>query len=328
MTAETLGKQLAHARALKGVSLEEAAHVTKIRPDKLAALEHDDLSAFPNNTYARGFLQIYGRYLGVDVSDLASQLDSGNPISVQDYQYLSAEPDAEPEQRLRMRPREAQSRRPSVAPLIVFVLLLTVAAFVVNFVIKAQQLGSTDPSHQPLAEASVEKPGAPPDPAGTQPEAPAGAAPRATLVPALSDRDFLDKPASQLTQPPPTANTPAGATLPAAVPAAPAPTPATSGATAPTPQLPAPTPRIAQLTVAQLPTLNELSIEPTKKSRVRIRRNDFAAAPIFEDYLYPDVGPLKIKGSKFYVEVLGDGAVNIRKNGLPFAYQAPGVVIQ
>lgn len=298
MTAETLGKQLAHARTLKGLTLEDAAHVTKIRPDKLAALEHDDLSAFPNNTYARGFLQIYGRFLGVDVSDLASQLDSGNPISVQDYQYLNVELDAEPEQHLRMRPRESQSRRPSVVPLIVFVALLAVVVFVVNFVIKAQQLVAPDPARRAPVEAGVEKPAA-------QPGAPAAvAAPRATPVPELSDRDFI---ANAAPQPQPAAPAPA---TPAPV------------------QLPAPTPRIAQLTVAQLPALNELSIEPVKKSRVRIRRNDFAAAPVFEDFLYPDVGPLKIKGSKFYVEVLGDGAVNIRKNGQPFAYQAPGVVIQ
>lgn len=303
MTAETLGKQLAHARTLKGVTLEEAAHVTKIRPDKLAALEHDDLSAFPNNTYARGFLQIYGRYLGVDVSDLASQLDSGNPISVQDYQYLSAEPDAQPEQRLRMRPREAQSRRPSMAPLIVFVLLLAVAVFVVNFIIKTQQLGTSEAAPRPLADASVEKAAPAPNPAAAQGETPAaGGAPRATPVPELSDRDFIPNPVPQPVAP---------------LAATPAPV-----------QLPAPTPRIAQLTVAQLPTLNELSIEPVKKSRVRIRRNDFAAAPVFEDFLYPDVGPLKIKGAKFFVEVLGDGVVNLRKNGQPFAYQAPGVVVQ
>ena len=142
-----------------------------------------------------------------------------------------------------------------------------------------------------------------PNPTAAQGEAPAAAgAPRATPVPELSDRDFIPNPVPQPVAP---------------LAATPAPV-----------QLPAPTPRIAQLTVAQLPTLNELSIEPVKKSRVRIRRNDFAAAPVFEDFLYPDVGPLKIKGAKFYVEVLGDGAVNIRKNGQPFAYQAPGVVVQ
>src|SRR5689334_13166519 len=112
---ESVGKRLAEARAAKGLSLDEAAHATRIRPDKLAAIEQDDLSGFPNNTYARGFLLIYGRFLGVDVSLLANQLQSGNPISVEDYQYLNVTPEEQLEQHTRMRPRETRPQRPSIA---------------------------------------------------------------------------------------------------------------------------------------------------------------------------------------------------------------------
>ena len=293
MTAETIGKQLAQARAVKGLTLDEAAHLTKVRPDKLAALEQDDLSAFPNNTYARGFLLIYGRFLGVDVRSLASQLESGNPISIEDYQYLNAELDAVPDQRTRMRPREATSRRPSIAPLIVFVVLIVVAAFVVNFFIKAQQLSPLDPASRARAEAepAVEKTNVEP----AKPDAPAATpAPQAT---AQSDREFV-KPAPA----------PAAPTVP--------------------PSLPAPTPRLSPPGLAPLAAINELSIDPVKKTRVRIRRNDFAGAPVFEDFLYPGVGPLKMKGAKFYIEVLDAGTVSIRVNGQPRAYQAPGLVIQ
>ena len=284
MIAETIGQQLARARAAKGLTLDEAAHLTKVRPDKLVALEQDDYSAFPNNTYARGFLHLYGRFLGVDVGPLANQLESGNPISMQDYQYLNAELEPEPEQRHRNRPREVESRRPSVAPLIVFVVLLVGAAMGIHFYMKAAQLGVLDDKRLHAEAAPTPEPVAGPGEAGQ----PAPAEPPAGLSP-VGDKEFVKS----------------------------------------TPAVPAPTPRTTLPNVAQIPAAdNELSVEPVKKTRVRSRRNDFASAPVFEDFLYPGVGPLKIKGAKFYIEVLGDGAVNIRKNGQPVVYQAPGTVIQ
>ena len=85
----SVGKKLHDARIQRGLSVEEVAHATKLRPEKILALERDDYSGFPSNAYAKGFLQIYGRYLRVDVEDSVRGLDSSNPISVSDYQYLS-----------------------------------------------------------------------------------------------------------------------------------------------------------------------------------------------------------------------------------------------
>lgn len=292
MNPTSVGEQLAQARAARGLSLDEAAHETRIRPDKLAALEQDDFSAFPSNTYARGFLLIYGRFLGVPVEQLASELESSNPISVQDYQYLNATSDLQPEQRARLRPREKRSHRPSIAPLVVFILLALGAGFGLHFYINAQRLGNfgqiTSPTEQttndpPPANATsgAPSPGQPPlpEPVGAQPPAP---------VTTASDRDFVR--ATAPATPAPTATDPASPRKPGA--------------------------------------LNELSIQPIKKSWVRIRRDDPASEPIFDDYLYPNVGPLKLKGMKFYIEVRDDGAVQIHKNGQPLAYQPPGMVVQ
>jgi hypothetical protein len=74
--------------------------------------------------------------------------------------------------------------------------------------------------------------------------------------------------------------------------------------------------------------LNELVIEPLKKTWVRVRRDDPAAEPVFEDVVYPKVGPLKLKGNRFWVEVKDADAVMLRKNGQPLAYQPPGIAIQ
>ena len=110
---ETIGKQLLRARQARGLTLEEAALETRIRASQLAALEADDYSSFGNNTYARGFLQIYGKFLRVDVGAVTRELESANPISVGDYQYLNAVAEEEPKReqpRMRSTSRRADPR--------------------------------------------------------------------------------------------------------------------------------------------------------------------------------------------------------------------------
>ena len=74
---ESIGKKLAQARLARGLTLEEAAMETRIRAKQLAALEADDYSSFANNTYARGFLLMYGKFLNVDVRAFARELEAG-----------------------------------------------------------------------------------------------------------------------------------------------------------------------------------------------------------------------------------------------------------
>ena len=88
----------------------------------------------------------------------------------------------------------------------------------------------------------------------------------------------------------------------------------------------APTPAVSQ--PSSLPTVNELVVEPIKKTWVRIRRDDPNAEPIFDDVLYPKVGSLKLKGSRFYLEIREADAVTLLKNGQPLAYRPPGITIQ
>jgi len=82
------GKMLREARLKKNILIEEAARATKIRPNRLAELESDDYSNFANMAYARGFLLIYAKYLGVDVSEFTRTMDVGSPVGVGDYEYL------------------------------------------------------------------------------------------------------------------------------------------------------------------------------------------------------------------------------------------------
>lgn len=289
--AEPVGRKLAKAREARGLALEEAAIETRIRASQLAALEADDYSAFPNNTYARGFLLIYGRFLGVDVREVARNLEGGNPINVDAYQYLTAFPEAEPQRDApRRREPEPRSRRPSLAPLIVFVLLLGAGALGVHLYLQAQRLETTPAPSTTTNVESVTPGTAASAPVATTSIIPPSAVivPKTTPQPFAGDRAFV----------------------------APTPAPAPAPVTQP---LPTPTP---------LPPVNELTVEPLKKTHITIRRDDPNAEPIFDDVLYPKVGSLKLKGARFFLEIREPDAVALRKNGQVVAYQPPGVTIQ
>src|SRR2546430_13512954 len=53
---EGLGKKLQEARLARGLTLDEAGRMTKIRPAQLREIENEDFSQFPSLTYAKGFL--------------------------------------------------------------------------------------------------------------------------------------------------------------------------------------------------------------------------------------------------------------------------------
>ncbi|MEI8340701.1 MAG: helix-turn-helix domain-containing protein [Verrucomicrobiota bacterium] len=86
------GKMLREARLKKNLLFEEAARATKIRPDRLADLENDDYTRFANMAYAKGFLLIYSKYLGVDISEFTKTMGVGSPVGVADYDYLNNAP--------------------------------------------------------------------------------------------------------------------------------------------------------------------------------------------------------------------------------------------
>ena len=56
-------------------------------------------------------------------------------------------------------------------------------------------------------------------------------------------------------------------------------------------------------------------------------RKDRNSPALFEDYLYPNGKLLKLTGPTFFVELRDETGVQIRKNGQPIAYQAPGVMV-
>ncbi len=63
------GQLLREAREKKGLTIAEIAHVTKINPKTLEALEKGDVDQLPQRAFIRGFVQTYAKYLGLDVNE-------------------------------------------------------------------------------------------------------------------------------------------------------------------------------------------------------------------------------------------------------------------
>jgi cytoskeletal protein RodZ len=71
--APTIGHTLHKARTDRGVDLSEVERATKIRVKFLEAMEDNRWEALPGPAYARGFLEIYARYLELDREALLQQ---------------------------------------------------------------------------------------------------------------------------------------------------------------------------------------------------------------------------------------------------------------
>jgi cytoskeleton protein RodZ len=322
---ESVGKKLNQARLKRGLTIDEAAHATKLRPDKIAALESDDYSRFANNIYAKGFLQIYARFLNVDVSDFSRTLDNSNPISVSDYQYLSNAPTP---RRETTHVQREERKPPSLAPLLFFVAIIAIGLLASWIYTKSQQIsGEKTTKGDPLTEEATPA-AATPEPAAATP-----IPPQAVVVAAPTPAGVAGVPTPLLGTAP--AATPAPALqlptatpgqLPALARAATTPAPKTSDQDFVTPTAVSGT---DSTTPAVLPNgMNEVLVATVKKTWITVRKDDPKGQPIFSDYVYPSANPLKLKGARFFIDAQDPASVQITKNGLPYAYQAPNIPVQ
>jgi cytoskeletal protein RodZ len=63
---KTTGQILRETRISKKLEIEDVARITKIRARQLLLLEEDDYQRLPDATVARGFIQNYAQYLGLN----------------------------------------------------------------------------------------------------------------------------------------------------------------------------------------------------------------------------------------------------------------------
>ncbi len=147
MTIEGLGKKFQDARIARGLTLDEAARLTKIRPSRLAEIEADDFSQFPSLAYAKGFLLIYGKFLDVDVTPYLDAFETSQQVTVDGYSYLQDQPAPKPRRVRPTRPSAAvraprTRNRSSPFPILVAIGVIIAGFVLMQFIMKIQRLGS------------------------------------------------------------------------------------------------------------------------------------------------------------------------------------------
>ncbi len=299
MTIEGLGKKFQEARRARNLTLDEAARMTKIRPQRLAEIESDDFSQFPSLAYAKGFLLIYGKFLDVDVTPYLDAFEDSESVTVDGYSYLQESERAKPVSAPAVRRRPAPSggnNRVSPMPLIFGVLVLVVGFFGMKFLLNLQRLApgrgastaQVSPSPSPVATAPAQ--GSPSEVASAPSVAPT-VAPVATLGPPET-RKALPATASGSSEP----------EVRRALPV--------SHDELAKPQ------ETANSSPAESGDQNRVAIRPLKRTYVRVTLGD-EGKPAFERWVSPADGPVEFRGKHVSIRVLDREAVAITKNGQP-----------
>jgi cytoskeleton protein RodZ len=141
---EGLGQKLKEARLARGLTLDEAGRLTKIRPAQLNDIENEDFSQFASLAYAKGFLVIYGKFLEVDVTPDLEAFEISETLTVDGYAYLQDAPEPEPVRPVVVRRRSSSSPggggSGSLIPFIIGVLVLVVGFIVLKWFFQMQRL--------------------------------------------------------------------------------------------------------------------------------------------------------------------------------------------
>jgi cytoskeletal protein RodZ len=314
MIIEGLGKKFQEARLARGLTLDEAARMTKIRPSRLAEIEADDFSQFPSLAYAKGFLQIYGKFLDVDVGPYLEAFETSEHMTVDGYSYLQEEPApaavrAPVVKRRPSRPAPpsrstAGGDRPSLLPLVIGIVVIVVGFWLGKLLVNLRRLAP----QAPKAPAVVQTPAQ---------STSSASGPYTTTVPAAT------QPVAAMPPSAPAASPVAAAT------AAPQPvaTPAVAAASTPVPQRPPAGPsepevRRAEPVKAEDLTKttesagpNRIAIHPLKKTYIKVVVDDEKATPAFERWVSPADGTIEFRGERVAIRVLDREAIQIRKNG-------------
>ncbi len=343
----SVGKALRAARLSKKLAVEDVARATKMRPERVSDLEKDDYTRFPNLTYARKFLVLYAKYVGVDISNFHT-IEVGSTAGVGDYQYLQNESGVDS---LRFTENELPRRKPQwIYAFMVFVAALMFGALAGYYVLNFERLGSLDQLKkndagdlealkQPIPADSRLAP-SPPSPA-LAPNA-AVDRPSPTSSPALP----LAPPSTGTDAPPFQADRPVRHALPLLpAPALPNPlesgsapsVPMESGSSKIDPAPPASAPDLALPPISEpAPSAtpddrpsHEITVRVTKKMLVKILQDDVKSSPVFEDWLAPSSAKLTFHGKHFWIQTHdshGRSSVKVTSDGADVNKNSKSVV--
>jgi cytoskeletal protein RodZ len=318
---EGLGQKLQQARVARGLTLDEAGRLTKIRPGRLAEIEAEDFSNFASLAYAKGFLQIYGKFLDVDVTPYLEAFETPDQVTVDGYSYLQDNPAPKPTRPVAVR-KEPRAERGSLLPFLIGVIVLVLGFTLLKFFLDVQRI-------KPRNDRAVS--GASPAPAATAPPPQQIVAPRALPAentPATAAKGATAAPAQN-------AVTTSTATTTPAVAAATT-TPAT---TASEPEVRRAEPvhpddlktaeaESSPAAAASPAAVNRIEIRPLRKTYVKVVVNGDTENPVIERWVSAADSPLKVSGQRVAIRVLDPAAVEIRKNGKRVADDDADVTVE
>ncbi|MCX6966998.1 MAG: helix-turn-helix transcriptional regulator [Verrucomicrobia bacterium] len=323
----SVGQALRAARLKKNISVEEASRATKIRAARIVDLENDEYTRFPNITYARSFLLLYGKFLGVDISKYPT-VEAGSTVGLADYQYLQSGEGARPEQR-RPEPKGPPEKPRWLIAFFVFLVMLALGALVGWYVMNFRRLGSVEnlvkkdpvvvatPTPSPTPTPTP-PPAATPEPTPQQPvlvvPPPLRAIPvEPSLVPppplpsATPTHSPMNEPEVRRAEPITSGSSDAAVLAEAAALATPSPTPA-----------------------AIFPPegeVREIKVRVTKRIKVRIVRDNVKSSSLYYGYMNPAQPVLSSKGKKFWIKATDPSALQVTVNGQPVTGPEAGVEI-
>jgi cytoskeletal protein RodZ len=327
MTIEGLGKKFQEARLARGLTLDEAARMTKIRPSRLAEIEAEDFSQFPSLAYAKGFLQIYGKFLDVDVTPYLEAFETSGDVTVDGYSYLQENPAPPPVRApvVRRRPsRPASSTpvggsRPSLLPIAIGVVVIVLGFWIGKLFVNLRRLAPATP--KPAAQVSTPaRSAAPPMSAAPSPAQPARTATTNVIASAPSPTTAVAPPAPSVasTPPPVAAASPALGKQPEIRRAEPVRPEDLAKAGAAT----------ENSAPAQATGPNRVDIRPLKKTYVKVVVDNETQQPAFERWIAPADGTVQFHGQHIAVRVLDREAIQIKKNGKLLAEDDQDVTVE
>jgi cytoskeleton protein RodZ len=313
MTIEGLGKKFQEARVARKLTLDEAARMTKIRPQRLAEIETDDFSKFPSLAYAKGFLLIYGKFLDVDVTPYLDAFEDSESVTVDGYSYLQENERAKPVsapvvRRPAATRRTGGSNRVSPMPLIVGIAVLVLGFLAMKFFLNVQRLAPARASSSAQTSATAA-------PAVASGGSSATAAPN---IAAVATNAPVASPV--LTQ-----GTPETRKALAADSTAPG-EPEVRKAKPVTKEELSQTGAATNSPPPESTEQNRVAIQPLKRTYVRVTLGDEAKAA-FERWVSPADGPVEFRGKHVSIRVLDPEAVKITKNGQALAQNDQDVTV-
>jgi|GEM_PF-1277003 len=346
---DIFGRKLQKARIAKGISVSEAADATRMRPEKILALEASDLSKFPSAAYAKSFLQLYARFLGVDVKEVAATIDTGTHLTFDDYAYLrnasmpdmdvSTRPDS-PTLSGYAAPSVRIPEQTSLLPLIILCVVGVLGLF--GFMIYSnigrlkeapveapKEAVTTAPAKESTPEPES-KPAVIPPQLTSQQQSPL--APRAvTPAPAPLSPTLLPRPVVQAPPPPTPAIEPE---IRPAIPITSANRLTVNDAAALMELDAVPSPGITAYPadVAAVEEDNSvedmLVIEPKRKVSIIVRKDGPDGKVEFSDTLHPRAKGLRLPAGKWHIQSADPEAISISKSGHAIPYVVGGVLVE